>query len=119
MQIITCLQGSPEWLEVRANYLTASEAPAMLGLSKFKRRDQLLREKATGITEYVDAAKQRLFDAGHAAEDAARPIVEKMIGEDLFPATGTREVEGLPMLASFDGINIGRDDQGSPCRWPA
>lgn len=109
MQILNLTQGSAEWKAARANYLTASEAPAMLGLSKFKRRDQLLREKATGSEENIDAAKQRLFDAGHEAEDAARPIVETMIGEDLFPATGTREVEGLPLLASFDGINMAED----------
>ena len=109
MKILNLTQGSDEWKAARVNYFTASEAPAMLGLSKYKSRDKLLREKATGITEYVDAAKQRLFDAGHEAEDAARPIVEKMIGEDLFPATGTREVEGLPLLASFDGINMAED----------
>lgn len=109
MKILNLVQGTPEWIAARATYFTASEAPAMLGLSKYKSRDQLLREKATGTTEEVDSAKQRLFDAGHAAEDAARPIVEQMIGEDLFPATGSREVEGLPLLASFDGINMAED----------
>lgn len=109
MEILNVEQGTPEWLAIRAKHFTASEAPAMLGLSKYKSRDQLLREKATGIAEDVDAAKQRLFDAGHAAEDAARPIVEAMIGEYLFPATGTLIVEGLPLLASFDGINMAED----------
>ena len=109
MKILNLVQGTPEWIAARTNYFTASEAPAMLGLSKYKSRDQLLREKATGVTEDVDAAKQRLFDAGHDAEDGARPIVEAMIGEDLFPATGTLVVEGLPLLASFDGINMAED----------
>lgn len=104
MNIIECKQGSPEWLEIRSCYFTASEAPAMIGNSKYKSRAQLLREKFTGLTEEVTGAKQRLFDAGHAAEDAARPLVEAIIGEDLFPATATAEIEGLPLLASFDGL---------------
>ena len=72
MIIIEAHQGSTEWLEIRSRHFTASEAPAMLGLSKYKTRQTMLREKATGLTEEVDANKQRLFDAGHDAEDAAR-----------------------------------------------
>lgn len=106
MQIIEAAQGSAEWLQVRARHFTASEAPAMLGLSKYKTRQELLREKATGLTEEVDANKQRLFDAGHAAEAAARPLAEAYLQEDLFPATGAAEIDGLPLLASFDGLNM-------------
>ena len=106
MQIIEAAQGSAEWLQVRARHFTASEAPAMLGLSKYKTRQELLREKATGLTEEVDANKQRLFDAGHAAEAAARPLAEAYLQEDLFPATGSAEIDGLPLLASFDGLNM-------------
>ena len=102
-------QGSPEWLAARENHFTASETPAMLGLSKFQSRQELLRQKATGYTPDVDSNKQKLFDRGHEAEAAARPIVEALLGEDLFPTTGTLEVEGLNLLASFDGITMGED----------
>ena len=47
MKTLDLIQGSPEWLAARAQYFTASEAPAMLGLSKYKTRQELLREKAT------------------------------------------------------------------------
>lgn len=106
MNIIEAAQGRQEWLAIRAQHFTASEAPAMLGLSKYKTRQALLREKATGLTEEVDANKQRLFDAGHAAEAAARPLAEAFLQEDLFPATGSAEIDGLPLLASFDGLNM-------------
>jgi predicted phage-related endonuclease len=106
MNIIEAAQGSQQWLDIRAKHFTASEAPAMLGLSKYKTRQALLREKATGLTEEVDANKQRLFDAGHAAEEAARPLAEAYLQEDLFPATGAAEIDGLPLLASFDGLNM-------------
>ena len=107
MNIVQVLQGSPEWLALRTNYITASEAPCIVGISKYKTRTQLLHEKSTGIAQEVDAATQKRFDAGHAAEDAARGIVGSMLGAELFPVTATLEVDGLPLLASFDGVDIG------------
>lgn len=99
-------QGSPEWVALRSRHYTASEAPAMLGLSKYKTRAELLREKSTGITQDVDAETQRRFDAGHAAEAGARPIIEAMLGQELYPVTVTETVAGLPLLASLDGITL-------------
>ena len=104
MEIINVQQGGAEWLAVRAKYFTASEAAAAMGLSRYMTRDQLLRQKSSGILEEVDAQKQRLFDQGHASEAAARPIVEARIGCELFPCTATLEVDGLPLLASLDGL---------------
>lgn len=100
------VQGSQEWHQLRANYFTASEAAAMLGLSKYQTRSQLLHQKATGETEEVTPAKEKLFSEGHRLEEMARPIAEAYIGEELFPATITNEIEGLPMLASMDGITM-------------
>lgn len=95
-------QGTPEWHALRANHFTASEAPAMLGVSKYQTRTQLLQAKKSGISPEVDPATQRLFDQGHATEAAARPIVERIIGEDLYPVVGTRG----NLLASLDGIDM-------------
>jgi putative phage-type endonuclease len=99
-------QGSAAWLAARAKHLCASEAAAALGLSKYTTRDELLRQKATGLTEEVSPAKQRLFDAGHQAEALARTIAEGIAGTEFFPVVATREVEGMPLLASFDGIDL-------------
>lgn len=105
MKTINFSQGSPEWHQFRREKFTASDAAAMLGLSKYKTRRQLLEEKVTGITEEVDENKQRLFDRGHAAEAAARPLVEAALGDDLFPAVGVED--GWDRLAaSFDGITM-------------
>ena len=99
-------QGSAEWHELRAKHFTASEAPAMMGASKYQTRSDLLRQKKTGYTPEVDAAKQRLFDAGHAAEAAARPFAEDILAQELYPITCSAEIDGLPLLASLDGITI-------------
>lgn len=106
MKILNLVQGSDEWQAVRASHFTASEAPAMMGASKYMTRNDLLRQKSTGISQEVDAGKQSLFDKGHAAEAAARPIIEGQIGEDLFPVTVSEEVDGLPLLASLDGLTM-------------
>ena len=96
-------QGSQEWLDLRSKHFTASEAPAMMGASKYMTRDQLLREKSTGERPEINSAQQALFDRGHAAEAAIRPHVEAMIDDELFPVTAT---DGADLLASFDGITF-------------
>ncbi|WP_421710823.1 lambda-exonuclease family protein [Alcanivorax sp.] len=107
MQIKNVTQGSPEWLALRTNHNTASEASAMMGASPYKTRSQLLEEKHSGITEEVDAATQKRFDRGHQIEEQARPIAEKIIGDELFPATALDDNGEL--LASFDGITMLED----------
>lgn len=96
------LQGSPEWHAYRRNHFNASDAPAMLGCSPYKTRDELIAELATGITPEVDAATQRVFDAGHRFEALARPLAEKIIGEELAPLVGSNG----KYSASYDGVTL-------------
>ena len=104
-QILDLHQGSAEWLAHRAAALNASDAPAMMGCSKYKTRAALVREHATGITPEVDADTQRRFDDGHRFEELARPLAEEIIGEELSPLVGTNG----RYSASFDGITFGGD----------
>lgn len=107
METLNLLQGSPEWHAARASHFCASDAPTMLGLSKYnKTRNDLIREKATGITPEVDAGTQMLFDRGHAVEAKARPIAEAIIGDSLYPVTHTALIDGLALLASLDGATM-------------
>ncbi|MDC7805564.1 YqaJ viral recombinase family protein [Luteimonas sp BLCC-B24] len=105
MKIVELTQGTPEWQAHRAQHLNASDAPAMLGISPYKSRSELVRETATGVSAEVDDATQRRFDDGHRYEALARPIAEQIIGEDLFPCVGT---EGK-YSASFDGLTLMAD----------
>ena len=105
MIVHNLVQNSTEWHAHRAKYLNASETPAMLGESKYKTRDQLLHEMATGLIKDVDAGTQRVFDNGHKFEALARPVAENIVGEELYPVVGTEGIYG----ASFDGITMGED----------
>lgn len=98
-------QGSQDWHALRASCFTASEAPAMAGVSKYQSRSDLLKQKYTGEVPEVTPAQQRIFDKGHAAEAKARPIAERIIGEELYPCTATHDDHDW-MLASFDGCTM-------------
>ena len=102
MERINLKQGSPEWHEHRSNHFNASDAPAMMGYSKYKTRNKLIEELATGIRDDVNPATQKIFDKGHRFEKLARSLAEEIIGEDLFPVVGKKG--GLS--ASFDGLTM-------------
>lgn len=102
MEILNLQQGSAEWLAHRRTTKNASDAPAMLGESKYKTRSELIKERATGIAQEVDRNLQRRFDDGHKFEALARPLAEKIIGDDLYPVTGKNGEYG----ASFDGLTM-------------
>ena len=102
MQEYKIIQGTPEWHEFRSRHLNASDAPAMMGESPYKTRDELLREKATGVAVDVSEETQRRFDAGHRFEALARPLAEKIIGEELYPVVGSNG----KFAASFDGMTM-------------
>lgn len=103
-EIVNLIQGSQEWADLRSNRLTASEAPAMMGKSKYQSRNDLLKQKATGFTPEVSEHQQRIFDKGHEAEAKAREIAEKEIGDELFPVVFDDAEGGF--LASMDGLDM-------------
>lgn len=105
MKTHNLLQGTPEWAAHRAAHFNASDAPAMMGVSKYKTRTELMRELATGVTPDIDADTQRRFDDGHTAEALARPVAEEIIGQELYPVVGS---DGQ-YSASFDGLTIAED----------
>ena len=102
MQEHKIIQGTPEWHEFRSRHLNASDAPAMMGESPYKTRDALLREKATGVVAEASSETQRRFDDGHRFEALARPLAEKIIGEELYPVVGSNG----KFAASFDGMTM-------------
>lgn len=112
MKILNLVQGTEEWHEARANAFTASEAPAMMGASSFKSREQLLKEKALGIREEISEFQEKLFAKGHEAEEKARAILEFDTDEEFYAVVGEIEHEGMRLLASFDGITMAED-----CVW--
>jgi predicted phage-related endonuclease len=106
MQIHNLIQGSPEWQAFRLEHNGASEAAAMMGLSPKIKRNELLHMKHTGTPkEFSDWVQEHILDYGHEVEALARPIVEEMIGEDLYPVTCSEGKES----ASCDGLTASKE----------
>jgi predicted phage-related endonuclease len=106
MQIHNLVQGSPEWNQFRLEHFGASEAAAMLGLSSKVSRTQLLHMKHTGTAkEFSDWVQENILDHGHAVEALARPLVEDLIGTELYPVTCS---DGM-LSASCDGLTMAED----------
>ena len=105
MKTISLIQGTPEWAAHRSQHFNASDAPAMMSCSPYMTRTELLTRIKTGISPDVDPATQRRFDDGHRFEALARPLAEKIIGEELYAVTGTNG----KLSASFDGLTLMED----------
>ena len=104
MQTHKLQQGSKEWHEFRSKHFGASEAAAMLGLSKQLSRNDLLLYKKTGKSkEYSDWVQANILDYGHEVEAMAREILETELGDELYPVTCS---DGVILSASCDGLTI-------------
>lgn len=102
MKLHNLIQGSEAWIQYRSAHFNASDAPAMMGVSPYKTRAELLREMYTGVAPDIDPATRKRFDNGHRLEALARPLAEQILGEDLYPVVGS---EGR-LSASFDGLTM-------------
>lgn len=97
------MQGTPEWHVFRLDHYGASEAAAMLGLSKKTTRSELLRMRFTGEAKEFSAwVQENILDHGHEVEARARPLVEAQIGQELYPVV----VSMGKLSASSDGITM-------------
>lgn len=108
------IQGSDAWDQFRLEHNGASEAAAMLGISGKTKRSELLRMKHTSIAkEFSDWVQEKVLDHGHKVEAMARPIVETMIGEDLYPATYSYG----KLSASCDGLTMDNETAFEHKQW--
>lgn len=104
MQTHNLIQGSQQWHEFRSKHFGASEAAAMLGLSKQLSRNDLLLYKKTGkYKEYSDFVQKNILDYGHEVEALAREIIESEMNDELYPVTCS---DGMMLSASCDGLTI-------------
>lgn len=102
------LQRTPEWYAARREGITATDIPAILGLSRYKSEGDVAREKLTGETIETTAAQERRFRLGRTLEDAiaAEDVVEH--GIPVERVRRLRRSKTIPWaLASLDGVRVG------------
>lgn len=97
------IQGSDDWLKFRLKHHGSSEIAAVMGLSKNMTRNELLKIKKTGLgKEFSDYVQKYILDKGHEVEAMARPIIEALLAEELYPVTLSKG----RLSASCDGLTL-------------
>lgn len=96
-------QGSPEWLQARYDYVTASQVPVLFDLSPYQTRLGLFEEKILRVETQDISGKEILFERGHNAEKRAREWLKEK-GFMYEPVVVVNDA--CPdLLASLDGIS--------------
>jgi|SRR5690606_10192536 len=95
--------GSQEWLEIRKNYITATDLPVIMGISPWKSPQELYEEK---IGECPPAPSNAWMDRGIELEPEARHIFETRFATLVDPQwVVSPEIEWA--AASLDGWDGG------------
>ncbi len=102
METINVPQGSLEWLSIREKYNCSSDSSAVMGDSSHTSRNDLMTRLQIGDFKEHNLFKLKKFTEGHDAENAMRPIIERMFDIELYPVVG---IYG-DLLASFDGLTM-------------
>ena len=105
MKLQQLTQKTKAWIDFRKLHICASDAPAIMGMSPYKKIDQLRKEKLQSYEQATNVYMQRGLDL----EPLALEMFEKETGLILFPAVGIHETIDW-MAASFDGVSIDRKD---------
>ena len=108
MRIITgpaTQQNTAAWFAWRANGIGASEAPAIMGTSKFRTAYELFRlRRGIGPPPPPNPYLDRIRARGHQLEPIARRSYERHTGTTVTPIIA--ESSSFPFIrASFDGYN--------------
>lgn len=91
-------QGSHEWISLRKSKITATDAPIIIGASKWKTRSQLLYEK---LDPFFSTKVNDRMKRGIELEPIARNVFTVMTGIHVEPKVFVKDWA----MASLDGIS--------------
>jgi len=97
-------QRTKDWFSLREKHCTASNAPAILGMSKY-----VTRKNAVLIAKGEMKRKEIYPPLARDGDIAERRIIQHVSdteGVELFSPTITNVIDGLNLLASMDGLSM-------------
>jgi putative phage-type endonuclease len=101
MKILNLMQGSPEWMEIRQEKITATDCAPILGKSRYKSARMVWMDKIGGSKKpFKNAAMER----GILLEPIARRYFEEKFDAPFSPCVGISSDREWQM-ASLDGYN--------------
>lgn len=103
MKTIDMIQNSDDWYKMRNNYIGASEANIIMGLSKFRTVLELWKLK-TGEAQEGNKTPDYVQAKGHKVESKMRPIMEMLYDTELEPIVVVSEDYPF-LMASLDGYS--------------
>ncbi|MDP2652202.1 MAG: YqaJ viral recombinase family protein [bacterium] len=102
MAEVHLIQGSPAWKAFRLTGIGASESAAILGVSPWASRSEIIARKRGELAEQESNAAMA---KGVLAEEPIRRKLEKMLGSPIFPCVF--KSDKYPFLfASLDGLTL-------------
>lgn len=102
--VIELEQQSPEWHEYRKGKLGASEIPAVLDISPYTSRKQLLHEKITGEQKQFSEFSKMKMAEGHVYEEKARMAFIEATNQTFKPVV-LQSKFNAKFFCSLDGFN--------------
>ncbi len=93
------------WLQWRHNGLGSSDAPAVMGVSRFTKPEELLEKKSQPMA-VEDDSNSYIKDRGNKIEQIVRRLYEEHMGME-FKAMSCQNIEHPFMLATLDGVDPG------------
>lgn len=95
------IQRSPEWHELRRKKIGASDAPIIMGVSPYKTKTELWRDKMG----FGDDSPKPWMEYGIKTEPRARVEAEKILGCDFMPLVVMHPTIDF-MMASIDALSL-------------
>lgn len=99
--IVVCTDDDPDWLSHRAQLITASEISILFQDTKWKTRDDLVREKRTGESDFEPTHKTWW---GQHMEVPIMRAYGKIVGAPVRPLNALFRHPTLPLGATIDGL---------------
>ena len=101
-------QRTPAWFLSRGKMLTASEMAAVLGVDKYKSRNQLMKQKLRPIK--IQSGDSMACAWGNKYEDKAVAKYESVTGRKVLPFNLIQHPKYTWLGASPDGVSVAEND---------
>lgn len=100
------VQGSEEWLEMRRGYIMASDAPIIMGVSKYHKSLKDLWNEKLGVElpETLTLSQRNAMKYGQEREEYGRILYQSKMGISMVPKVIFSEEHSF-LGASLDGIS--------------
>lgn len=104
MNVVSLVQGTPEWRQFRLAGIGGSDAPVVSGDSPYRSPLMLFNEKALKIVDEEEDEREFIFAKGHKMEKLIRQQFAELTGSPMDPLCAIHDKHDH-VRGSFDGFD--------------